>query len=117
MEHNPASNRFSAFWSALTPRRRALVAAAMLVVAVAALFGALFAILPLAGCGFVFEGDSFYQHYPFLIAIGRWLRAIFKNPAAAPMFNWSLGLGADWIGSSERNRAFRNKGQPHHNVG
>lgn len=89
----------SRVWQSATPRRRALYASALLAAAILMLFGLLFAVLPLTGHGLIFRGDDFTQHYPFLIAIGRWVRAFLSNPGSAPAFNWSLGLGADWIGS------------------
>ena len=92
-------DRFARRWRALTPRKRAAAASAMLVCAVIALFALLFAALPLTGNGLILRDDNYLQHYPFLIAIGRWARAFFRDPLHAPMFNWSLGLGADWIGS------------------
>ena len=92
-------DRFARHWQALTPRKRAAEASAMLVFAVIALFCLLFAVLPLTGNGLILQDDNFRQHYPFLIAIGRWVRDFFRDPLHAPMFDFSLGLGADWIGS------------------
>ena len=86
-------------WKKASPRRQALYASALLSAAILLLFGLLFVILPLTGHGLIFKGDDFLQHYPFLMAIGRWLRALFSGRGLAPGFNWSLGLGADWIGS------------------
>ena len=90
--------RAEARWSRLSLRRRAWIAAALLTAAVAILTGALFGMFALRGSSMLFRDDDFAQHYPFLIAIGRWWRAFFADPLRAPLFDFSLGFGEDFIG-------------------
>lgn len=95
---NAFFERAEARWSRLSLRRRAWIAAALLTAAVAILTGALFGMFALRGSSIVFRDDDFAQHYPFLIAIGRWWRAFFADPLRAPLFDFSLGFGEDFIG-------------------
>ena len=95
---NAFFERAEARWSRLSLRRRAWIAAALLTAAVAILTGALFGMFALRGSSIVFRDDDFAQHYPFLIAIGRWWRAFFADPLHAPLFDFSLGFGEDFIG-------------------
>ena len=95
---NALFERAEARWSRLSLRRRAWIAAALLTAAVAILTGALFGMFALRGSSIVFRDDDFAQHYPFLIAIGRWWRAFFADPLRAPLFDFSLGFGEDFIG-------------------
>lgn len=95
---NAFFERAEARWSRLSLRRRAWIAAALLTAAVAILTGALFGMFALRGSSILFRDDDFAQHYPFLIAIGRWWRAFFADPLRAPLFDFSLGFGEDFIG-------------------
>ena len=95
---NAFFERAEARWSRLSLRRRAWIAAALLTAAVAILTGALFGMFALRGSSILFRDDDFAQHYPFLIAIGRWWRAFFADPLRAPLFDFSLGFGEDSIG-------------------
>lgn len=95
---NAFFERAEARWSRLSLRRRAWIAAALLTAAVAILTGALFGMFALRGSSILFRDDDFAQHYPFLIAIGRWWRAFFADPLHAPLFDFSLGFGEDFIG-------------------
>ena len=95
---NAFFERAEARWSRLSLRRRAWIAAALLTAAVAILTGALFGMFALRGSSMLFRDDDFAQHYPFLIAIGRWWRAFFADPLRAPLFDFSLGFGEDFIG-------------------
>ena len=95
---NALFERAEARWSRLSLRRRAWIAAALLTAAVAILTGALFGMFALRGSSMLFRDDDFAQHYPFLIAIGRWWRAFFADPLRAPLFDFSLGFGEDFIG-------------------
>ena len=95
---NALFERAEARWSRLSLRRRAWIAAALLTAAVAILTGALFGMFALRGSSMLFRDDDFAQHYPFLIAIGRWWRAFFADPLHAPLFDFSLGFGEDFIG-------------------
>ena len=95
---NAFFERAEARWSCLSLRRRAWIAAALLTAAVAILTGALFGMFALRGSSILFRDDDFAQHYPFLIAIGRWWRAFFADPLHAPLFDFSLGFGEDFIG-------------------
>ena len=95
---NALFERAEARWSRLSLRRRAWIAAALLTAAVAILTGALFGMFALRGSSILFRDDDFAQHYPFLIAIGRWWRAFFADPLHAPLFDFSLGFGEDFIG-------------------
>ena len=95
---NALFERAEARWSRLSLRRRAWIAAALLTAAVAILTGALFGMFALRGSSILFRDDDFAQHYPFLIAIGRWWRAFFADPLRAPLFDFSLGFGEDFIG-------------------
>ena len=95
---NAFFERAEARWSRLSLRRRAWIAAALLTAAVALLTGALFGMFALRGSSILFRDDDFAQHYPFLIAIGRWWRAFFADPLHAPLFDFSLGFGEDFIG-------------------
>ena len=95
---NAFFERAEARWSCLSLRRRAWIAAALLTAAVAILTGALFGMFALRGSSILFRDDDFAQHYPFLIAIGRWWRAFFADPLRAPLFDFSLGFGEDFIG-------------------
>lgn len=95
---NAFFERAEARWSRFSLRRRAWIAAALLTAAVAILTGALFGMFALRGSSILFRDDDFAQHYPFLIAIGRWWRAFFADPLHAPLFDFSLGFGEDFIG-------------------
>ncbi len=95
---NAFFERAEARWSRLSLRRRAWIAAALLTAAVVILTGALFGMFALRGSSILFRDDDFAQHYPFLIAIGRWWRAFFADPLHAPLFDFSLGFGEDFIG-------------------
>ena len=95
---NAFFERAEARWRRLSLRRRAWIAAALLTAAVAILTGALFGMFALRGSSILFRDDDFAQHYPFLIAIGRWWRAFFADPLRAPLFDFSLGFGEDFIG-------------------
>ena len=95
---NAFFERAEARWSRLSLRRRAWIAAALLTAAVALLTGALFGMFALRGSSILFRDDDFAQHYPFLIAIGRWWRAFFADPLHAPLFDFLLGFGEDFIG-------------------
>ena len=95
---NALFERAEARWSRLSLRRRAWIAAALLTAAVAILTGALFGMFALRGSSILFRDDDFAQHYPFLIAIGRWWRAFFADPLHAPLFDFSMGFGEDFIG-------------------
>ncbi len=95
---NAFFERAEARWSRLSLRRRAWIAAALLTAAVAILTGALFGMFALRGSSILFRDDDFAQHYPFLIAIGRWWRTFFADPLHAPLFDFSLGFGEDFIG-------------------
>lgn len=95
---NAFFERAEARWSRLSLRRRAWIAAALLTAAIALLTGALFGMFALRGSSILFRDDDFAQHYPFLIAIGRWWRAFFADPLHAPLFDFSLGFGEDFIG-------------------
>ena len=95
---NAFFERAEARWSRLSLRGRAWIAAALLTAAVAILTGALFGMFALRGSSMLFRDDDFAQHYPFLIAIGRWWRAFFADPLHAPLFDFSLGFGEDFIG-------------------
>ena len=95
---NALFERAEARWSRLSLRRRTWIAAALLTAAVAILTGALFGMFALRGSSILFRDDDFAQHYPFLIAIGRWWRAFFADPLHAPLFDFSLGFGEDFIG-------------------
>ena len=90
---NLRAERLERRWSAMSPRRRAWLAALMLTAAVIALFAGIFAVLPLTGNGLIFRDDDYQQHYPFLMAIGRCLRS------RTAMFDFSLGFGADRLAS------------------
>ena len=95
---NAFFERAEARWSRLSLRRRAWIASALLTAAVAILTSALFGMFALRGSSILFRDDDFAQHYPFLIAIGRWWRAFFADPLHAPLFDFSLGFGEDFIG-------------------
>ena len=96
---NLRAERMERRWGAFSPRRRAWLAALMLTAAVLALFAGIFAVLPLTGNGLIFHDDDYQQHYPFLMAIGRWLRSLARNSSGAAMFDFSLGFGADRLAS------------------
>jgi len=55
------------------------------------------------GKNFIWNGDGATQHYPALIYIGRYWRAVLLNllrgKFAIPMFDLNLGLGGDVIGT------------------
>ena len=85
---NAFFERAEARWSRLSLRRRAWIAAALLTAAVAILTGARFGMFALRGSSILFRDDDFAQHYPFLIAIGRWWRAFFADPLHAPLFDF-----------------------------
>ena len=85
-------------WCRLSPRKKAWAAVALLTAAIALLTGVLFGMFALQGSSIIFNDDDFAQHYPFLIAIGRWWRAFFADPLHAPLFDFSLGFGEDFIG-------------------
>ena len=96
---NLRAERMERRWAAFSPRKRAWLAVLMLTAAVLALFAGIFAVLPLTGNGLIFHDDDYQQHYPFLMAIGRWLRSLARDPSGAAMFDFSLGFGADRLAS------------------
>jgi len=73
----------------------ALVAA--LVVAVAAVISRYFWLYEKS---VVWKTDGLAQHYPALQVFGAWVRGIAASPGSAvPLWSWSMGLGADIIGT------------------
>lgn len=96
---NENLNHWEVRWRRLSPRKQTLAAAAALTACVLAFFGVLLATVTIAGSGLIFSNDDYHQHYPFLLSIGRWLKSFFTNPAEAPLIDFTLGFGADWLGS------------------
>lgn len=85
-----------------TLRRKHPTAALLLAytAAFALLMGVWVALFAANGASFIWYGDTYKQHYPFLVYYGRYLRQAARcllSGAAVPTFDFSIGYGADII--------------------